>query len=206
MQVAPEKKTKWQAKREASYLALVESAMRQFHARGYALTRVEDVVAGTGYTSGAFYFHFKNKTECFWHVIEHRQRLRGDWSRVTEGLDPSTASLADVLGRVFAHFRAVDGGFGNWFLVMVDFHQQHRDDADAVERLRVIYDSWHADVARFVGALQQGGWISPARDADTIAAQLFAATEGFQAHATLYSFDAGTALADLLVRILEGPA
>ncbi|HEX3737923.1 MAG TPA: TetR family transcriptional regulator [Solirubrobacterales bacterium] len=51
-------KTKWQQKREASHAALVDSAMHRFHEQGYAATRVEDIVAGTGYSSGAFYFHF----------------------------------------------------------------------------------------------------------------------------------------------------
>jgi len=58
---------------------------------------------GTGYTSGAFYFQFKNKADCFWHVVAHRERLRGDWaSEITRGLDPATAGLEDVLARTFA--------------------------------------------------------------------------------------------------------
>src|SRR5271170_7047649 len=121
MQVETEKRTKWQIKREASYLALVDSAMRQFHNRGYEKTRVEDILEGTGYTSGAFYFHFKNKADCFWHVIAYREQLRGDWpTQILDGLDPATTSLEQVLGRVFAHFAAVESGASAWVLVMVD--------------------------------------------------------------------------------------
>jgi AcrR family transcriptional regulator len=199
----PERRTKWDAKREASYEALVDSAMRRFHERGYAATRVEDIVAGTGYTSGAFYFHFPNKTECFWHVLERREQLRGDWSHVLDGLDPKTTGVEEVLERVFAYFAEALDGLNEWILVMVDFHQQHRDDAVAQTRLAEIYARWHGELARFVAGLQAGGWVAADRDPDRLATQLFAATEGLAAHASLYGASTQDALIDMLVRILR---
>jgi AcrR family transcriptional regulator len=186
----PVARTKWDSKREASYAALVESAMRCFHHRGYAATRVEDIVAATPYTSGAFYFHFPNKRDCFWHVLDHRERLRGDWAAsATDGLDPATP-LQDVLARVFARFAEAEQGLSAWVLVMVEFHQQHRGDADAAARLRGTYVAWHANVARFVTALQEGGWVSRDRDPDALARQVFAFVEGSLAHGELYGSDA----------------
>lgn len=199
-------KSKWQVKREASYETLVQSAMRQFHDRGYAVTRVEDIVAGTGYTSGAFYFHFKNKADCFWHAIEYRQQRRGDWSRITDGLDPATTPLPELLHRLFGRFDAAVEGRFNWALVMVEFRNQHRDEPATLERLRTVYAVWHADIARFVVALQNGGWISADRDVDQVTTQLFAATEGVRTHAAVYSLESAaveSALVDLLTRILE---
>jgi len=61
-------RTKWDHKRDASYNALVRSATHRFQAKGYAATTVADIVAGTGYTPGAFYHLFANKADCFWHV------------------------------------------------------------------------------------------------------------------------------------------
>jgi TetR/AcrR family transcriptional repressor of nem operon len=199
----PERRTKWDVKREASHEALVDSAMRRFHELGYAATRVEDIVAGTGYSSGAFYFHFPNKTECFWHVVERREQLRGDWSGLLDGLEPATTSLEEVLARVFAYFAEALDGLNGWILVMVDFHQQHRDDPVVQARLAEIYARWHGELDRFVGALQSAGWVAADRDPALLATQLFAAAEGMTAHASLYGAPAQDALIDMLVRILR---
>jgi AcrR family transcriptional regulator len=204
----PAKKTKWQVKREASYLALVDSAMRQFHNRGYEKTRIEDILEGTGYTSGAFYFHFKNKADCFWHAIEHRQNQRGDWSQLTTGLTPETTPTIEILDRVFGHFTTIHEGMHYWPLVMVDFFNQHRNDPDQQERFEAVYIRWHAEIVRFVTALQHGGWVNPSRDPDTLATQLFAATEGFRVHTALYNRNPdlmGPALVELLASILKQP-
>lgn len=205
IQAGERRKTKWQQKREASYLALVEAAMRRFHEHGYAATRVEDIVEGTGYTAGAFYFHFKGKADCFWHVIEHRQKLRGDWSKIADGLDPETTPLAAVLAKLFVDFTEKLDGLNNWFLVMVDFSHQH-DDAETKRRLREVYARWHAELESFVTSLQDGGWIALDRDPHLLTTQLFAVSEGLNAHAALYGIDpthAEQALIDALIRILE---
>lgn len=203
MQLNTGKKTRWQEKREASYVTLVASAMRQFHARGYAATRVEDIVAGTGYTSGAFYFHFKNKADCFWQVAAYREQLRGDWPiEILDGLDAQTTSLEGVLERLFAHFAATREGVGEWVLVMVDYFQQHREDPDLEAALVDIYEQWHAGIARFVAALQDRGWVAADRDPAIVAAQLFAYTEGINVHRRLYRIDR-SALIDGLIRLLR---
>lgn len=209
MQVEP-RKTKWQHKREASYTALVEAAMREFHSRGYAATRVEDIVAGTGYTRGTFYFHFANKTECFWHVIEHRERLRGNWARVADDLDPSTTSVEEVVRLAFASFEQTLGGLRDWVMVMVDFYGQHRDDDDVRQRLDGVYDRWHAELTGFVRELQARGWVDRERDPDVLALQIFAAAEGFFVHRVMYSIGrdgkAAENLLDMLSRLLAAPA
>jgi len=184
------KKTKWQERREASLEALVRSAMRQFHERGYAATRVEDIVEGTGYTSGAFYFHFKNKADCFSQVIALRDRLRGDWpDEVLEGLDPASTSLEAVLEKLYARFAATEAGISAWVLIMVDFHQQNRNDPAIQAELAETYRRWHHDIARFVRGLQRGGWIGPDRDPDLLAGQVFAYGEGMIVHSNLYQLD-----------------
>lgn len=203
-------KTKWQLKRETSHAALVDSAVRRFHEHGYAATTVGDIVAGTGYTAGAFYFHFKDKAECFWAAVEHREGLRGPWwDTVLEGLDPAAAGLEDVLGRVFAHFAESLDGLNEWVLVMVDFHQQHRDDPDARERLGAVYRRWQSEMERFVGILVERGWIEAGRDPAVVATQIFAFGEGLTTHARIYGIEEAAvqaALIDGMVRLLGGPA
>ena len=181
--------------------------MRQFAAQGFAATRVEDIVEAAGYTRGAFYFHFQNKLDCFWAVVEHRERLRGDWAATaTEGLDSATASLRDVLARTFARFAESDRGVSDWVLVMVDFFQQHRDVPGIQQRLAAIYAVWQGNIRRFVVALQQGGWVDSDADAALLATQVFAFVEGLSVHARLYGLtpdQQGRALYAGLLRLLS---
>jgi AcrR family transcriptional regulator len=196
-----------QVRSEASYRALVESALRLFHERGYAATTVSDIVAPTSYSPGAFYYHFANKAECFWHVAEYREELRGDWYSVPEGIDASNTTLAEVIGQALAQMSEALHGFTAWTLVTVDFYQQHRDDPEARERLAVLHESWRRQVGAFMENLQAGGWVDPNRDPAVLATQVVAFQEGLTTHANVFSLDQGllqAASMDGLVRLL-GP-
>jgi AcrR family transcriptional regulator len=185
--------------REASRQAIVAAAMHLFAEHGFAATRVEDIVQAAGYTRGAFYFHFENKLDCFWAVAAYREQLRGDWvAQVVAGADASTHSLEQVLSRTFAHFAEAEQGVSEWVLVMVDFFQQHRDDARAHERIAALYAGWHDTIVRFVRALQQGGWVPAAADAELLATELFAFVEGLTVHARLYRLPDETRAAVLI--------
>ncbi|MBB4664967.1 TetR/AcrR family transcriptional regulator [Conexibacter arvalis] len=198
-------KTKWQVKREASREALVNAAMRRFVEQGYARIRVEDIVEGTGYTKGAFYFHFANKLECFWAVIAHLDERRGDWvAGMAEALEPET-TLEEALTRVFAGFEESNGGVASWVLVMIDFLQQHRDDAEVRARLGAVYANWHGQIARGVAALQAADLVTTARDADLLATEVYAYVQGLTAHTHLYGLEperVQAALVDGLVALL----
>jgi AcrR family transcriptional regulator len=200
-------RTKWEIKREASRRALVDAAMRTFHERGYAATTVADIVAGTDYTSGAFYFHFKDKAECFWAVIEQREALRGAWwDAVPEAMDPAEDSLEELLEAVLSYFSEGTSGIGDWVLAMVGFYNQHRDDPDTAQRLAEVYGRWHTELAQFVARLAADGWIAGDRDPATVASEVFAFREGLTTHSRLYGLGPETvraALIDGLARLLR---
>jgi AcrR family transcriptional regulator len=201
-----ETKSKWQVKREASYEALVRSAMHCFYEKGYAATRVADIVNGTGYTSGTFYFHFANKTECFFHVIDHRERLRGDWTAFVPDLDPGTTPLEEVVDQALRVLASSLEGTGAWSVVMVDFFQQHRHDRAVVTRLRKVYARWLSEVEAFVTALQRGGWVDATRDPGVVTAEILAFDEGLTSHAVVFGLegpDQHAARIEGLVRLLR---
>ncbi len=181
-------KTAWQAKREASYQTLIRSAMYRFYERGYMATRVDDIVAGTGYTSGAFYFHFKNKADCFWQVIDYRQQRRSGWTTFLDDLAPATVDLETVIRRALASL-SPDVALSGWSLVMVEHFQAHRDDHSVAQRYQELFRTWHDDQIAFVQRLQHQGWVAPTRDAGTIALQLLSFVGGLAMHAIVFGID-----------------
>jgi TetR/AcrR family transcriptional regulator, transcriptional repressor for nem operon len=50
-------------KAAATRMMILEKAFELVYARGYQTTSVDDILATTGVTKGAFYYHFKNKDE-----------------------------------------------------------------------------------------------------------------------------------------------
>jgi AcrR family transcriptional regulator len=202
-------KTKWQVKREASHEALVGSAMHRFHTQGYAATTVEDVVEGTGYTTGAFYFHFRNKRDCFWHVIEHRQALRaGWWEEVLADVDPVETSLEEALRSAMHQLSEKMQGTNAWILVMVDFYEQEGRDEEVGARLASVYASWIGELARFVDALRAGGWQISGMDSRQVATRVLAYVDGLVTHATAFRLPAEEnqrALSEGLLRLFGAP-
>lgn len=73
-------------------------------------------------------------------------------------------------------------------------------------RLTEVYAGRRRNVARFVSALQAGGWVDPGRDAELLARQIFAYAEGTIVHDRLYRGGGDSenrkALLDGLVRLL----
>lgn len=50
-------------KSEATRLDILEKAFGMIYVKGYQTTSVDDIIASTRVTKGAFYYHFKNKDE-----------------------------------------------------------------------------------------------------------------------------------------------
>jgi AcrR family transcriptional regulator len=194
-----------QIRREASYRALLDSALCLFQERGYAATTVNDIVEPTAYSPGAFYYHFANKTDCFWHVVEYREQLRGEWWPIPAGMTPANATLTDVIAQTLGRLSESLRGHTAWTMVLVDFYQQHRDDPEMQTRLAALYERWREHVGQFLRNLQAGGWIDPARDPDLLAVQVLAFQQGLSTHRRVFSFDElSTASTDALTRLL-GP-
>lgn len=197
-----ETRTRHQQRSDATRVALLDAGMRLFHDQGYATTTADHIAAVTGQTTGAFYWHFPTKEDCFIGVIAHRERLRGEWWRIPADLDPATATLDDVLRVVMGEFARTLQGMNAWVLVMVDYRFHARRPEETAELFASVYGGWIDEIVRFVDELKAGGWISTARDSRLLATQLFGLGEGITVHAVLYGADAPAALYDGMVRLL----
>jgi TetR/AcrR family transcriptional regulator, transcriptional repressor for nem operon len=182
-------KSKFQVRRERTYDDLLASASVTFAHKGYARTTIDDIVAGTPYTRGAFYFHFEGKRECFLDVIALRQSLRSNWTDVPYEMDPAATPIEEMMAVALRQMRSPDKGAPTLLLAMVDFFQAHRNDADITEVLTYIHRNWVWEIARFIEGLKEQGWITSNRSSKDIATHLFAVVEGLRVHQALYGLD-----------------
>jgi AcrR family transcriptional regulator len=85
--------------------ALLSSARQLFAEKGFNAATIEEIAAGAGFTRGAFYANFADKTEVFWAVVDAQDA--GTFADLERGLDG--AAEGDKLARVqdwFVHLLA----------------------------------------------------------------------------------------------------
>ena len=75
--------------------AIIEAAMDEFIARGYAATRLDDVARRAGVAKGTIYLHFKDKESMFEELI--RTAIVPLVNRLNAGPPPAGASVRDMV-------------------------------------------------------------------------------------------------------------
>src|ERR1044072_4622803 len=84
--------------------AIIEAAMDEFIARGFAATRLDDVARRAGVAKGTIYLHFKDKESMFEELI--RTAIGPLGNRLAEGPPPVGGSVRDMIEgfiRTFIH-------------------------------------------------------------------------------------------------------
>jgi AcrR family transcriptional regulator len=155
---------------------LLQIAAEVFAERGYAEATMAELIAKSGLTKGAFYFHFSSKEQLALSVIEEKQR---QW-------------VASVLAAISAESRPID----QLRAVALALVRMHRDDPSAFSVSRLTRDlarvpavcdvvrehtrSWVGMVAGLVRQAQADGDLPSTIDANDLAALLVAATDGLK--------------------------
>jgi AcrR family transcriptional regulator len=191
--------TKFAARRKATRAALVRLGLERFPLKGYSGTTIEDIIRGSDYTRGAFYFHFSGKEEFLLAVLEYRAELRDEWWLTVR--DPSLDTTRSAVAATLAHLDTLDDG-GAWLLLIADFFQATVGDEQYVARLRALYDTWIRELTLFVEELQARGFARTDAPAAQIASQVFATAEGHTIHHALYGLPAA-GVVDALARVLR---
>src|SRR5690349_13780578 len=81
--------------------AIVEAAMEEFIARGFAATRLDDIAKRAGVAKGTIYLHFKDKESMFEELI--RTAIVPLVGRMT-GPPPASGSIRDMIEAVALTF------------------------------------------------------------------------------------------------------
>jgi AcrR family transcriptional regulator len=71
--------------------SILKEAARQFYAKGYDGTRIDEIAAALGVTKPFIYYHFKNKTELLDEICVHATAISG------ETLEAAIAATDDPL-------------------------------------------------------------------------------------------------------------
>ena len=82
---------------------ILEAAVRVFAEKGYHETRMDDIVSASHTSKGSLYFHFPNKQEIFFGLIETFMSLLE--SRLTESLATEQHGLEQVDSALTASLR-----------------------------------------------------------------------------------------------------
>ena len=129
---------------------ILQAALTCFAGKGYHQTSMDDIVAESGLSKGALYWHFKSKQELFLSLVEtymsaYSQEAAQAWQ---EGM-PATDKI-----RAYMRF-FVDSSeqLLPFFRVAIDFWAQTSED----EQLRAIFDRMMADLQQQLGALIEEG-------------------------------------------------
>ena len=196
-------KNKFQQKREATLRQLIEAGYACFLDKGFAATRIEDIVERAGFTRGAFYFHFKTKEEVFFQVLELRARLRKGWIEVPRNYAKEETTLEQVLAACMLELDRRMGDEPAWFMALIDFYQQTKENPEYRSRLSEHYRTWVVEIAAFVDVLKEGGWVADDIDSREVAAQMWAFSEGYSSTTFLFgAFNPDTLLAGF-VKLLK---
>src|ERR1700748_2735294 len=95
---APSNRAERAAERRA---AIVDAAMQEFIARGFAATRLDDIAKRAGVAKGTIYLHFKDKESMFEELI--RTAIVPLVGRITAP-PPVGASIRDTIERIALPF------------------------------------------------------------------------------------------------------
>jgi AcrR family transcriptional regulator len=101
----PAAEAKWRRRKEARPQEILDAALAEFAARGFAMARMEDIAARAGVTKGTLYLYFASKEELFKSLVRESIgaaiRARQADADAYEG--PAAELLATVI-RFIGHF------------------------------------------------------------------------------------------------------
>ena len=191
---------KFEIRRARTRRDLLQLGIDRFLLKGYGETTIEDIVRDSGYTRGAFYFHFASKEAFFIEVLRARRERRGAWWDVLEAAEPTT--LLEALTVADAEFSRTDPDAARWTMAISEFVDANRAHDELIAPLRELHQEWAEELARLTVYLQDRGLCRTDRTAVALAGDLLAIVTGFGIMYELYGADPAVTM-EIYVRHLE---
>lgn len=167
--------------REFDENAVLEAALKQFWATGYAGTSMDAVAAATGLGKGSLYGAFGGKRQLFQRVFD------AYCAQVSEAVSGGlTGPEDDAYARLCAHIRAAAAGVAadrrhRGCLLAKGAAELSEHDAEVTARARQTLEGLATTLGEEIRAAQRYGDLDPAADADQLATLVLAVLRGIEA-------------------------
>ncbi|MFY9793858.1 MAG: TetR/AcrR family transcriptional regulator [Candidatus Sulfotelmatobacter sp.] len=156
---------------------LLQAASREVYRTGFQSASLDKILASTGVTKGALYYHFKSKEALGYAVVEEviAPDVYGKWVRPFQSVKDPIDALIGAVRRIPVRPEDVRGGcqLNNLAQEMSPL------DAGFRKRLAIIFDAWREAVASVLREGQTSGSVRRDVKPAEAAALLIAMVEGY---------------------------
>lgn len=161
--------------REQTRERLLDSAHAVFMQKGFPLASVEDISAAAGYSRGAFYSNFEDKTQLFFELLRREgESIDQEFRRLLSGPVVDAAALREEVAAQYSQLYQGDKCSLLWMEARI---VALRDEKFRVE-LNVFLEERYRQIAEFVEAYSHLTGTAPAAPPREIAIGLMALCEG----------------------------
>ncbi len=199
------RRTKFDIRREATLAELTRIGAEWFPTKGYNAVALRDVAKEAGVSTGAIYFHFKDKEDYFLRVMRAHEAQRGEWWLAAT--DPRNKTLREAIADSFQRMAAGrnDGGGtgGNWTRATLEFLLSVYQKPELQPTVKALYAQWVAELQQFYDLALTRDWIRTDISTQEITENILAMMRGFWVNNYFYGFSPDLAV-DQIVRIV-GP-
>ena len=156
---------------------LLQAASREVYRTGFQSASLDAILASTGVTKGALYYHFKSKEALGYAVVEEiiAPDVQGKWVRPLQSVKDPIGALIGAVQRIPIRPEDVRGGcqLNNLAQEMSPL------DAGFRKRLATIFDNWREAVASVLREGQANGSVRRDVEPADTAGLLIAMVEGY---------------------------
>jgi AcrR family transcriptional regulator len=158
---------------------LLRAAAREIHVHGFQAASLSRILAETGVTKGALYYHFPSKLALGYAVLDecYAPELRRHW------VEPLADAGGDALQTLIGIIRAAGRGMTEADILLgcpVNNLAQEMSPVDEGFRTRIeaLFDEWRTATESALQCAQENGGLVPGVDIDASAALIVASLEG----------------------------
>jgi AcrR family transcriptional regulator len=157
---------------------LLQAAYREIHCQGFQSASLSNILARTGVTKGALYYHFPNKTALGYAVIDEviSERIHLGFVKPLQKFENPIEGLIELIETTGEAFSLRDIQLGCPLTALAQ--EMASIDEGFRSRLCRIYDQWHGSIANILQRARNGGFIRMDVDPEIAAVTIVAIMEG----------------------------